>query len=108
VTHALTAHLGLRDFNAALLADHAAVLKAFVLAAQAFVVLDRAKNLGAEQAVTLGLEGTVVDGLGLLTSPKDQERIFSGEARPILMASKCSSGVNCLNRSSSDFMIGVP
>jgi len=46
-----------------------------------------------------------VDGFGFLTSPKDHERIFSGEAIPILMASKCSSGVNCLNRSSNDFMI---
>jgi hypothetical protein len=66
VAHALAAHLGLRDFNAAFLADHAAVLEALVLAAQAFVVLDRAEDLGAEQAVALGLEGAVVDGLGLL------------------------------------------
>ena len=66
VAHALAAHLGLRDFHAALLADHTAVLQALVLAAQAFVVLDGTKNLGAEQAVTLGLERTVVDGLGLL------------------------------------------
>src|SRR3954464_15319921 len=41
---------------------------------------------------------------GFLTSPKDHERIFSGEAMPMRMASKCSSGVNCLNRSSSDFI----
>ena len=66
MTHAVTADLGLRDFNAALLADHATVLQALVLAAQAFVVLDRAKDLGAEQAVTLRLEGAVVDGLRLL------------------------------------------
>ena len=31
---------------------------------------------------------------GFFTSPKDHERIFSGEAMPILIASKCSSGVN--------------
>jgi hypothetical protein len=42
------------------------VLEALVLAAQAFVVFDGAKNLGAKQTVTLGLEGAVVDGLGLL------------------------------------------
>ncbi|MDT4856082.1 hypothetical protein FQZ97_904580 [compost metagenome] len=66
VTHALAAHLGLRDFNAALLADHAAVLQALVLAAQALVVLDGAEDLGAEQAVAFGLERAVVDGLGLL------------------------------------------
>ena len=56
VTHALAAHLGLRHFDAALLADHAAVLEALVLAAQALVVLDRAEDLGAEQAVRSGLK----------------------------------------------------
>jgi hypothetical protein len=66
VTHAVTAHLGLRDFNAALLADHATVLQALVLAAQALVILDRTKDLGAEQPVALRLEGAVVDGLRLL------------------------------------------
>ena len=52
------------DF-AALLADHAAMLEALVLATQTLVVLDGAKDLGTEQAVALGLEGAVVDGLGL-------------------------------------------
>ncbi|MCY1220819.1 hypothetical protein D9M72_328490 [compost metagenome] len=66
VAHALAAHLGQGDFNAALLADHTAVLEALVLAAQALVVLHRAEDLGAEQAITLRLEGTVVDGLRLL------------------------------------------
>lgn len=66
MTHALTTHLGQGDFGAALFADHAAVLHALVLAAQALVVLDRSEDGGAEQAVTLGLEGTVVDGFGLL------------------------------------------
>ena len=65
VAHALAAHLRLRDLDAALLAHHAAVLEPLVLAAQALVVLDRAEDLGAEQAVALGLEGAVVDGLGL-------------------------------------------
>ena len=63
VAHALAAHFGLRDFNAAFFADHAAMLQAFVFAAQAFVVLDRAKNFGAKQAITLRLEGAVVDRL---------------------------------------------
>ncbi|OIQ83694.1 hypothetical protein GALL_344920 [mine drainage metagenome] len=66
VAHAVAAHLALRHFDAALLADHAAVLQALVLAAQALVVLDRAEDLGAEQAVALGLERAVVDGLRLL------------------------------------------
>jgi hypothetical protein len=41
------------------------VFQAFVFAAQAFVVLDRAEDLGAKQTVTLGLESAVVDGFGL-------------------------------------------
>jgi hypothetical protein len=94
VTHAVAAHLGLRDFDAALLADDAAVLQALVLAAQALVVLDRPEDLGAEELMVSGF----------FTSPNDQLRIFSGDARPILMASKCSSGVNCLKRSSRPFM----
>ena len=65
VAHALAAHLGLRHFHAALLADHPAMLEALVLATQTLVVLDGAKDLGTEQAVALGLEGAVVDGLGL-------------------------------------------
>ena len=66
VAHALTAHLGLRDFHAALLADHAAMLEALVLAAQALVVLHGSEDLGAEQAVAFRLERAVVDGLRLL------------------------------------------
>src|SRR4030095_372159 len=66
VTHAVTTHLLLRDFDTALLADDAAVLQALVLAAQALVVLDRAEDLGAEETVALGLERPVVDRLRLL------------------------------------------
>jgi hypothetical protein len=81
VTHAFTTNLGLCDFNAALLADHAAVLQALVLAAQAFVVLDGTKNLGAEQAVTLGLEGAVVDGFGLFDFAKRPRTDFFGRCQ---------------------------
>src|SRR5690606_28773358 len=63
---ALATHLGLDHLDAALLAHDAAVLHALVLAADALVVLHGAKDLGAEEAVPLGLERTVVDGLGLL------------------------------------------
>src|SRR5262249_24102601 len=66
VTEALTAHLGLNHLDAALFAHDAAVLHALVLAADALVVLDRAKDLGAEQAVAFRLERAVVDGLRLL------------------------------------------
>jgi hypothetical protein len=66
VAHALAPHFRLRDFDTALFADHATMLEALVLTAQAFVVLDRTENLGAEQAIALRLEGAVVDGLRLL------------------------------------------
>src|SRR6185437_6728803 len=66
VAHTLAAHFRQRHLDAALLADHAPVLEALVLAAQALVVLDRAEDLRAEQAIALRLEGPVVDGLGLL------------------------------------------
>ena len=65
VAHALATHLGQRDLHATLLTHHTAMLEALVLAAQALVVADRAKNLGAEQPFTLRLEGAVVDGLRL-------------------------------------------
>src|SRR5207248_3568839 len=66
VAEPLTPHLGLDDLDAALLADHAAVLHALVLAAIALVVLHRPEDLGAEEPVPLRLEGAVVDGLRLL------------------------------------------
>src|SRR5271154_3925793 len=65
VAQAFTAHLAERDFDAALVADHSAVLHALVFSAQTFPVRDGAKNLGAEQSVALRLEGAVVDGLRL-------------------------------------------
>src|SRR5712692_8799996 len=65
VAEALAADLAQGDFDAALIADNSAVLHPLVLAAQAFPVGDGAKNLGAEEAVALGFERAVVDGLRL-------------------------------------------
>src|SRR5215813_13448031 len=66
MAHALAPHPRERDLHRALLADDALVFHALVLAAQALIVLDRPEDARAEQAVALGLEGTVVDGLRLL------------------------------------------
>jgi len=66
VTHALAAHLGAGHLNATTLTDDAAVTDTLVLAAAAFPVAGRAKDLLAEQAILLGLERAVVDRLGLL------------------------------------------
>src|SRR4030095_8247041 len=66
VAHALAPHPRERHLDRAFLADDALVLHALVLAAQALVVLDRPEDARAEQPVTLGLEGPVVDRLRLL------------------------------------------
>src|SRR5690606_14939558 len=66
VAHALTTHLGASDLDAAALADDALEAHALVLAAVALPVPGGAEDLLAEESVLLGLEGAVVDGLGLL------------------------------------------
>ena len=65
MAHAVAPHAREGDLDAALLADDALVFHALVLAAQALVILDRTEDARAEQAVALGLEGAVVDRLGL-------------------------------------------
>jgi hypothetical protein len=93
MAHALAPDAGERDFDAALLADHALELHALVLAAQALVVLDRPEDAGAEQAVALRLERAVVDRLGLLDLAERPGAIFSGLAIEILIASNaCCTG----------------
>ena len=66
MTHTLTTNLCQRHFNATLLTDHTAMLEALVLTTETLVVLNRAKDLGAEKAVALGLERTIVNCLRLL------------------------------------------
>src|ERR1041385_1392779 len=41
---------------------------------------------------------------GFFTSPYDHARIISGEASPILIESKCSTGACCLNSFSKSFI----
>lgn len=66
VAHPLTAHLGASDLDAAALTDDALEPDTLVLAAVALPVPGRTEDLLAEESVLLGLEGAVVDGLGLL------------------------------------------
>src|ERR1700690_2521113 len=61
----LAANLAESDFDAALIANHSAMLHALVLAAQTFPIRYRTENARAKQAITLRLEGPVVDGFGL-------------------------------------------
>ena len=66
VAHALAPDLRAGDLDAAALADDALEPDALVLAAVALPVLGRTEDLLAEEAVLLGLERAVVDGLRLL------------------------------------------
>ena len=65
VAEAFPANTGERHFDAALVADHTAVLHPLVLTAETLPVSYRAKDAGAEQAVPFRLEGPVVDGFRL-------------------------------------------
>src|SRR6185436_1112275 len=65
VPHALAAHLRQGHFDAATVANHAAIADALVLAAMTLPVLDRTENALAEQAVLFRFERAVVDRLGL-------------------------------------------
>jgi hypothetical protein len=87
MAHALTTNARQSNLDTTLFTNDTAVLEALVFSAQTLVVLDRAEDLGTEKTVTLRLEGTVVMVSGFFTSPKDQERIMSGDARPMRMAS---------------------
>ncbi len=66
VAHPLAAHLGAGDLDATALADDALEAHPLVLAAVALPVPGGTEDLLAEEAVTLGLERAVVDGLRLL------------------------------------------
>lgn len=89
VAHALTTHFGLGHFNAALHRSHHGVSGACTYRTGTRN-LYWPENTRTEKAVTLRFERTVVDGFRLLTSPNDHERIMSGEARAILIASNSS------------------
>ena len=61
----LTTNLALRDLDAALVADDAAVLHPFVFAAETLPIRDRTKNTSTKQPVALRFEGAIVDRFGL-------------------------------------------
>jgi len=66
VAHALATHLRTRHLDAAALTDDALEADTLVLTAVALPVPSGAEDLLAEEAVLLGLERAVVDGLRLL------------------------------------------
>ena len=81
MAHALAPDPSQRDFNAALLADNALIFHALILAAQAFIILGRAKDTGAEQAITLRLERAVIDGFRLLDLAKGPRADLLGRSQ---------------------------
>jgi len=66
MAHALAAHAGERDLDAAAIADDAAMLDALEFAARTFPVFDRAENTFAEQAAFFRLERTIINCLRVL------------------------------------------
>src|SRR5438128_1647623 len=54
-------HFRLRHFNAALVADHAAVLHALVLATETLPVCNGSEDPRAEQAIAFGFERAIVN-----------------------------------------------
>ena len=65
VAHPLPADAGPGDLHAAAVADLALIADLFILTAVALPVLGGAKDAFTEQAVPLGFQGAVVDGLRL-------------------------------------------
>ena len=65
VAHPLTSYLGLGYLNSAAVAYEALVLDPLILTAVAFPVLHGSEDPLAEEAVSFGLQGPVVDGFGL-------------------------------------------
>src|SRR5262249_54963084 len=65
MAHALAPDLGAGYLDATFVADDALIANALVLAAVAFEVLGRTEDALAEEAVLLGLQRPIVDGLRL-------------------------------------------
>ena len=105
VAHPLTADLLQRDFHTAFFADNAAIFHALVFAAQAFVILDRAKDTGAEQAVTLGLERAVVDGFRLFDLAIGPRQDALGRCQADLDLVKGFDGGHRVERVGAEFLV---
>lgn len=65
ITETLAANLRLRNFDSALIANHTAVLHAFVFAAETLPISNGSKDTRAKETITLRLEGSIVNRLWL-------------------------------------------
>ena len=93
VAHALAADLCARDFHAAAVADLALIADLLILSAVAFPVLRGSEDALAEQAVALGFERAVVDGLGLFhfAGGPGKDHLQGRQCRSELHQTGCSS-----------------
>ena len=66
MSHSLTTYGCLSDLHSALVADHTLVSDLLILTAVTFPILCGSEDPLAEKTVCLRLQGSVVDGLGLL------------------------------------------
>ena len=80
MAHPLAPHARQRHFDTAFFADDTLVLHPLVLAAQAFVILDRTEDARAEQAVAFGLERAIIDRLRLLDLAERPRQNFLGRS----------------------------
>ena len=60
--HALSAHLGLYDFNTAFLTNNASVFHAFVFTTVTLIVFGGTENLCTEKTIALRFKGTIING----------------------------------------------
>ena len=70
MTHTFPPNLRQSDLDTAFFTYDALEFHSLILAAKAFVILDRTEDAGAEQAVTFRLKSPIVDGFGLLDLAK--------------------------------------
>jgi len=61
MSHALTAHFLFRDFYTATVTDDTTIADTLVLTAMTLKVLDGTEDAFAEEPITLGLIGTVIE-----------------------------------------------
>ena len=91
MSHALATHLASRDLNATLFTHHALVLLPLVLSAQALEILDRSKDLRAEQTVALRFQRSIVNRLRFLDLAVRPTSNHLGDAKLICSILKSSS-----------------
>ena len=101
----LTPDAALNDLNAALFTDDTAVLHPLVFAAQAFVVLNGTENLRAEEAVTLRLKGSIIDGFRLFYLTVRPAADLIRAARAIRIALKLSGSLGFSKKLKISFIV---